>query len=455
VDWKPLDDGDDEQGEDDQDIVDLTRSSPPLSFPADFVDWKPLDDNDDEQDEDDQEIVDLTGPSTYPPPAPGSMGWKLFDHQLKVATEFAYKSDKSKKPYKDWIPKHGHQRLFGFLRKGCTPFVWDNFVEGDMAYNRDFLLQLSDKIERNCRGWYLIVLWDEDDDDRWYVYAGQTTKTNKRWVAHQGHSRDAISKSLLYSVWKNAPTSPGDGKPSQPLRSKFFVLAQDESGFPPGRDRQLWLNMGEIFFSLVFQSFQPQELKFWLPEDVAIRTPSRGLNVSVPITDWHKDVAAVSSLWSSHDPAIRAYAAARVTKNLEKAQVTLRKEKHKPLTIALRNNPKAKRHADGTLRGPDPTKGEPTLVATKCKKCGFLSEDNAPVFVAATGAYLARLQPCEKCPISESQAQRGYKRAIVVFLPVSANLLFINEEAFRSQLKRAKAKAKANSAEPLKKKPKA
>ena len=265
-------------------------------------------------------------------------------------------------------------------------------MEGDKAFDAEFLRSLPHESGDNSPGWYQISLWNILDADWWRDYVGRSTNLRKRWRSHERAVLDNRKQPLLYALWRGGVDVPANGIPSR--TGKVYRLGSDESGFTDDFDKQAFYNMGEIFFGLIFQTFQPPDLCSWLPEDVPIRFPDRprGLNVSVPVADWHNGTRSISSLWASKDPVVRAYAAAKVTRNLVIANVRNQEQQFKGLAVSRRKV--GTLFTSSVLRDADPTKGEPTSVHIKCRKCGSTREDNASVFVDASREYVARYHSC-------------------------------------------------------------
>ena len=130
----------------------------------------------------------------------------------------------------------------------------------------------------------------------------------------------------------------------------------------------------------------------------------------------------------------------------------LQELQYKPLAIAVRKT--SEWHTTGVVRNADPARGNPASVSVKCKKCGTLRGDNAPVFVNTTEEYLIRLHRCPTCEPTEAQKAGGYKAARVCSIPVSEEMKSVTGNCLRKALKRAKDKEErertANLAEPLK-----
>lgn len=366
----------------------------------------------------------------------GSFGWKIFQHLLPLAAEYAVAGEGSEQPLKDWIPRHGEIKLFGLLKKCSDPNIWEHCVEGDKAFDRDFLFRLPSVDNDSRAGWYLITLWDDTDTDWWRKYIGQTNDLRKRWRSHQTSAKNPKVNEFLYTHWRGGKDVPDNRV--LPCRGKFVPIAWEESGFVDKLDKQNFLNLVELFFMLIFQTLRPETLTSFLPNDVEVREPHRGLNLSVPLGDRH-NMRAITLLWNG-DAAARAHAAKVVTKNLATAQVALKAERHKSLAIARRKS--SPLHKDGIIRNADPDLGDPTTVAVKCTKCGTVVEDQAPTFVVSSGEYVARGQQCPTCPPTESKAKAGYKSGHTVFVPVSDGMSWTSQNALAKRRRSAAKKAK-------------
>jgi len=293
-------------------------------------------------------------------------GWKVFDNLLQVARTYGYTRNKEdKKPYKDFIPKHGHDELFRLLKKSVCPVVWSTLVDGGKPFTPELLR--SSGLPHGCGdhpfpGWYLIVLEDPKDPSWWRVYVGQSTDLKRREKSHLTNSKNSNVKELLYHTWRAGLPVPKD----QPLprEAKIYPLGWDNSGLT-GKDRELFLNLGEMFFCLVLQTLQEQSLLRWLPKDVRLLDDLRGLNVSVPISEMRH--GSFYTIWDSKDPDVLAYARSVVKTNLGAAQVALKEMGYTPIAMASRA--RSSKFVDGIYRSADPAKGDLESVEVRCK-CG-------------------------------------------------------------------------------------
>ena len=231
------------------------------------------------------------------PAAYSNYAWKIFDHQLRRAAAFKYKgsgfngspnSDSRDldilQPLKQWIPAQGHPQLFDLLRNGIRGDIWEHCVEGHRAFDRDFLLGLPSEDTLDFPGWYLIVLYDDEYPNWWRVYVGQSVSVSRRWAAYT-RALHAGVQGLRYALWRTGAVS--ERGTHHEAQAKCIRLGRDLSSFPNTLGMRNFPNMGELFFMLVFQSLQVDDLTYRLPKDVEINLPHRAANMSVPITDRH------------------------------------------------------------------------------------------------------------------------------------------------------------------------
>jgi hypothetical protein len=358
-------------------------------------------------------------------------GWRLFDNELRLATEYKLAKE-DVRPLKEWIPQQGHRQLFDLLKKCIRPEIWEHCVDGDKAFDRDFLLGLPDVPPTS--GWYLIVIYDDDDITWWRVYVGQSVDVPRRWSQHEKASTNEAYQALVYEVWRNGESVPEDG--TLPRKAKFISLGCDSGAYPDDdKDSQNFRNLGEMFFALLFQALQPSALRRWLPDDVHIQANHRGLNVAVPVINCYSQ-RAISSIWSNPDPVARAYAMKKAMAALIKGNEVQKAEHYHSQTKARRVLPSATNFQTGIYRNADPTKGDPVVVRVKCETCNTERDDPSPAFVNLTGAYVARPQTCHSCELNEYDLKKGRKTGERVLIPVDPAILFIRSFTLQSQMSR-------------------
>lgn len=211
-----------------------------------------------------------------------------------------------------------------------------------------------------------------------------------------------------------------------PRQGKVCRLGIDTSGFTDFGS-SAFRNLGEIFFSLMFQSFQPSDLLTWLPPDVAIEEKPRGLNISVPVTQWHH--RSIASFWTSPDLKVVEYARAAVAKShfLSVFKAMRKRSKYQYLK-----------------RAPDPSRGEPVTFEVSCVKCGWIKVDHAPQFFRRTSQYEARewgcMNPdaCVKELAGKSDERCGFKSPRRIFIPLPELIMeYLGYSSFNKRMNAA------------------
>ncbi|TPX07007.1 uncharacterized protein E0L32_011075 [Thyridium curvatum] len=297
--------------------------------------------------------------------APGSgplaglpMHRQIFDLLILKTAQLPCGKDKEK-VYEDFIARHDPDTLFRLLEVSTDQAVWKDCVEGHRATDRSYFADWQEDFVYFRRGWYVVYLWDELAPDWWKIYVGQAETLFDRANQHHARSRNTNSNSFLYWTWR------GDGETASfSLRKgKIMKLGLDESGFE-GDDARLFLNLGEMWFSLIFQSLQKHDLKDWLPEGCAKPDQSRGLNVALPLHQGYSSSSyrGFGKLFRSEDPAVLAYARRLAQPIWESNKEYMRNYWKDPSNRARRDANRAARRAAGTT-----LRGDPKLYAKSTK----------------------------------------------------------------------------------------
>lgn len=95
-------------------------------------------------------------------------------------------------------------------------------------------------------GWYIFMLTDEKDVDFCALYPGQANDLYHRKRDHFRFVFLRIEGSLPYFVWRGNGPVPKNRE--LPRTARFIVLRIDMSGLQ-GREAELFLNIGEMFFA--------------------------------------------------------------------------------------------------------------------------------------------------------------------------------------------------------------
>lgn len=195
----------------------------------------------------------------------------------------------------------------------------------------------------------------------------------------------------------------------------------------PDEDEALFLNLGEMYFALMLQSLQGDDLDHWLPVDTPREETNRGLNVALPLHQSFADMAkrGMAKLLQSTDPEVRAYALSVLANNRAKIIA----DNYRQNIITLRKIGKwAHLFRDVVDRGQE--------IDVYCVGCGTHYTDHWPRYVLRTGEYLCRLLKCEHCPLSKKDRNDGSTSASVRMDPVDSSIPLIPMRTFYSRLQR-------------------
>jgi hypothetical protein len=202
-------------------------------------------------------------------------------------------------------------------------------------------------------------------------------------------------------------------------KAKIIKLgfAPDQDIFSDPGDGQLFLNLVEMYFSIVFHGLQVHDLIKWLPKgtvaDASELTPV-GLNVALPLSQGQllQSRMAFGKLANSPDPQVREYARATLRKNLQKVIDC----NFASITASMR---RTSAWAESHIFRDGPA-GQ--TIQVKCGTCAWVKVDDTPRYLTRTGQYLSRPSGCGNCPLSK--ADKAAKRATAkkTFFPTDANL---------------------------------
>lgn len=203
---------------------------------------------------------------------------------------------------------------------------------------------------------------------------------------HQTNVWDPNHTEILYMNWRDFRTT---FDIDQLRESKIISLGEAPSSevFSDPQDAALFLNLGEMFFSLIFRSLQIWDLRAWLPGDSDIdETSCTALNVSLPLSQGTKDAkCAYGRLVKSPDPIVAQHCYDQLMQNLSKVH----NGDWSANTFALRKMSHMYQNKIYRSRVPG------QVVEVKCKKCGWHKTDTKPAFICRTGEYLASSTVCK------------------------------------------------------------
>ncbi|KAG6364995.1 hypothetical protein INS49_006600 [Diaporthe citri] len=306
------------------------------------------------------------------------------------------------------------------MEKCADDFIWENCVVGGKALDPKFLHSMKEDYRHKRPGWYLIFMWDEKCQVwEWYrVYVGQAgggegTKTLlDRANQHRTSSTNLAKKELVYRAWRAFEDTADEDKMNKAKIVKLgFAPDQDEFSDPGHAD--LFLNLGEMYFSLVFRTLQTQDLIKWLPEGTAADHSDLaplGLNVALPLSQGRvlELTMAFGKLANSTDPNVREAARHTLKQNIQKVY----DDNFVKNTDTLRRNAA---WADENIFRDVPA-GQ--TVQVKCGTCGWVKQDLTPRYMIRTRQYLSRYSGCEECLVKDGDKNANRRTSKRVFVPV-------------------------------------
>lgn len=321
--------------------------------------------------------------------------------------------------YQSIIDNQGSAKLFALIEECADDFIWKHCVVGGKALDAEFLHSMEEDYQYQQPGWYLIFMWDEECQVwEWYrVYvgqagAGQGTKTLLTRVGqHRTCSTNVEKKQLVYRAWRAFEKTVDLSKMK---KVKFVKLgfAPDQGVFSDPEDADLFLSLGEMYFSLVFRSLQTQDLIKWLPEGTVAKHSDLaplGLNVALPLSQGRvlESTMAFGKLANSLDPQVREDARRTLKQNIQKVY----DDHFVKNTATLRKNAA---WADENVFRDGPV-GQ--TVQVKCNNCGWVKDDLTPRYIIRTGQYLSRQSGCETCPVKDGDKKANRRTSRRCFVP--------------------------------------
>ena len=267
-------------------------------------------------------------------------------------------------------------------------------------------------IHSSKTGWYLNILTDKADPDWYALYFGQSNEVDKRIRYHTTHYQ--TRQSLHYFTWR------------QPEKVSVFVLLGTMS--KEVQEQDLVLNIGEQLLGVLFQALPEKMLPEYLPPEVQVRAPHRGLMVARPMNQSHTNASADSwMVWKSSNPIALLYAKECYQESLDKGRQT-QVQQEQVGQIATKRTKSKKAHL---FRSPDSSLGDVKTILRWCKLCkSNQSLDPAPIFEVRTGRYIARKAPCDNCvETAPSRLARSTKgRKTTYHIPVNPTMAYIRQE---------------------------
>ncbi|KAL3465757.1 hypothetical protein BJX64DRAFT_41944 [Aspergillus heterothallicus] len=120
-------------------------------------------------------------------------------------------------------------------------------------------------------GVYLHIIWRRYRLGRFWLYVGQAAILRDRLRTHNNPYHRRRNPCLHYHVWDSAAD----------MESVFVTLAENDA--PSCPTTQLFLNLQEMWMSLIFQTLTSLRLNEYLPEGVPRLWSGNNLNVALPL----------------------------------------------------------------------------------------------------------------------------------------------------------------------------
>lgn len=365
-------------------------------------------------------------------------------------------------PYKAFLTRYSEEDLYRRLKASTRDIIWAECVEKRNGLSAEFLSELPDDAsDFNEPGWYLIFL---QGGAVYRVYVGQSSDLRHRAKRHLWQARAGDDTKLLYHMWRSIPG----------CVAKICCLgleSLDKLGFAGDHEEEdvnLFRNLGEMFFSLMFESLQRRHLDIFLPPSQEPHG-GHGVNHFLPLHQGHHISTSVSKLRDSDDPDVKAWAVGIIAERRAKRSAVMKAyEKANPGVISERlrnwerNYPGGKQaiilklrfsgfknfvagqrkistvvDCDGGIyRSADLTKGDLAVVRVKCQDCGHERDDVTPMYVVATGEYAIRYLSCLPC-LSGPKKRADHH----LLIPLDADLPQIGYTTVRARMTSSTAKS--------------
>ncbi|KPM34961.1 hypothetical protein AK830_g11613 [Neonectria ditissima] len=295
--------------------------------------------------------------------------------------------------YSKYFETHAEAPMFERILRGSIAI---RSIVQSGANNKQGLLNLAQPryLMSSGPGHYMIMLTD-DNDQNWYnQYVGQSENVASRICTHESSARDASKKNVLYQLWRR------DGINAHyiPLHNHVAEFGEDKS------DTTMWLSLVEMFYCVVFETLPTSTLGYWL-KDIPF-VGDKGLNVQLPIYQGEKAVGAnagYGTICKSKDPEVRAIGLNHLNRIRPLALEARAKDNY-------RINSKSLFKAKGAARHREPVEGDLLPVKIRCGSCKADSSirfDDAPKFCVYTGKYIASQLRClGGCTLTASEKKK-------------------------------------------------
>ncbi|KAJ4387616.1 hypothetical protein N0V93_008213 [Gnomoniopsis smithogilvyi] len=192
-------------------------------------------------------------------------------------------------------------------------------------------------------------------------------------------------------------------------------------------DDTLFLSLGEMYFALIMQTLQSDDLDHWLPEDAPREYASLGVNIALPLYQSYSQMAGfgMAKLCKSPDPEARAYALGVLANN--RAKITA--DDYRQNIIGSRQVGKwACLFKDVFDKGQG--------VDVYCYDCGSIRVDSWPRYLLRTGEYICRFMGCKKCLLTARDKKSKNKNSRRRHDPVDTSLPKLPQATMYSRLEK-------------------
>lgn len=347
--------------------------------------------------------------------------------------------------YESFLTRYDSDDLLKLTEQCTETGIWEECVV-KQRISPECMDGLPASADMTRPGWYYIHMWNADKQvwewSRRYVgqagagEGGRKGKmtTGRRCNIHITSSRNLKALELLYQAWRNF--EPDLDHMNQVKFVNLGVIEEAEKFFDDPADLDLYLNLVEMYFGLVFRSLQKRDLERWLPKAVTtvadqtkdLLLQPLGLNNALPIHQGVRGDAVMyaSSLVHSADPKVAEMARARCDRNLQK----VRDDNWMVNTQALR--------AAGKMDKENILRSGTTSVRVACADCGWEKDDDTPRYIQRTGEYLMRRTPCRsgEHTVTDAVKKKGGKHPLKMFRPAGrdAGLKCLSDSTLSNRL---------------------
>ncbi|KAL2869133.1 uncharacterized protein BJX67DRAFT_379608 [Aspergillus lucknowensis] len=191
----------------------------------------------------------------------------LLNHLLETAVEI--------EAFKSLVEALGKSEIQSILERGSNQVARQLCIDGliDLEHLKTISEGAEDPAKPSQPGVYLHLLYLESVPNAFWLYVGQSVCLKDRIRKHHTRRLQSSHYCLHYHIWNS----------SKQMKSSFMTFFELFRPDTTHQQRQLILNLAEMWFCCIFQTLTCPSLEKYLPDTLAKPWAGRHLNIAVPL----------------------------------------------------------------------------------------------------------------------------------------------------------------------------